>query len=251
MLNKSAILQKTKLIVDLNIRPEDKKIVIGTIPGEDPEYINMLANLIAAKAGIIPTVVLSPRKAGYVYRQGDPGRLPTGEAGLSETAMAAFKSADLLFLVGLGIAHATERIELWEAGCRTIGMGHDRRIGGLRDQTREDICEIKQRCIVYKKLFNEASTFHVTSEAGTDLKGSLEGKLYYPLHSIAEGIANHGNAYYAETMGCPVEETTSSVFVPDCIGGIGRVGPRAFKDAVKIVVKNGLFVDAEGGREAI
>lgn len=250
MLKKIMINQKTKLIVDLNIRPEDKKIVIGTIPGEDQEYIDMLANLINAKANIIPTVVVTPRKAGYAYSQGGPGRLPTGEAGLSETAMAAFKSADLLFLVGLGTAHATERIEIWEAGCRTVEMGHDRKVDGLSNQTVDDIFEIRKRCNIYEKLLNETRSFHLTSDAGTDLTGSIEGKLYYSLHSIAEGIANHGNAFYAETMGCPVEGTTEGVFVPDCIGGIGRVGPRIFKEPVKIIIKKGLVVDAEGGREA-
>ena len=245
MFEKLRVNLKTKMIVDLNVKPEDEDIVITTVPwrgwgGADPDYINMLASLIQAKSGKLPTVVVTPRKRLYCG----------GALGIPKSAMAALKSADLLFITGFSMAYVDEGIEIWESGTRTVKMGHDRDIGGLSEQTKEDIFQIRETNFKYEKLLSEAKNFHLTSKSGTDLTGSIKDRLYFPVHSIAEGITNHGNAFYAEVMGAPIEGTTEGVFVPDCIGRIGGVGKRNFREPVKLIMKDGLLEDVEGGREA-
>jgi len=105
----------------------------------------------------------------------------------------------------------------------------------MRDRTRR-----------FATLLDEGSEVRITSPNGTDLRGSIRGRVTLPSYGVAEETFNHSSFPTGEAMLAPVEGTTNGVAVIDIsMGGVGRL-----QQPVKLVVKDGRIVDVQGGDEA-
>jgi leucyl aminopeptidase (aminopeptidase T) len=92
--------------------------------------------------------------------------------------------------------------------------------------------------------FDQANEFQLTSDAGTDLRGSFAGRRGRPLW----GIANEPGGYAAppdiEVGASPVEGTTSGRVVVD--GSLLFLGPDQLDSTVELSFEDGRLVDLSG-----
>jgi leucyl aminopeptidase (aminopeptidase T) len=159
----------------------------------------------------------------------------------------AMKHANIIFYSGSpdGITwvYGDARMEAGKRGAKS--MSNIFCVDAILHVGKTDPNEIKKYVKVAEKVLNEAKRFRLVTK-GCELTGSL-GRKCYPMYPIAEPPYNAGTFAGAEAMMAPLEGTAEgTIYVDGAIGGgIGPVGT-----PVVVTVEKGLFVKAEGGKEA-
>ncbi|KXS43514.1 MAG: leucyl aminopeptidase [Candidatus Frackibacter sp. T328-2] len=109
-----------------------------------------------------------------------------------------------------------------------------------------DYGKIKERSIKIAEILNEGQVAHLTTEIGTDLKMSLEGREGKPDTGIYHQKGDFGNLPAGEAYLAPLEGTASGKIVID--GAMSGIG--VLEEPITLIVEDGYAVEIEGGRDA-
>jgi len=107
-----------------------------------------------------------------------------------------------------------------------------------------DFDELRVAADAIGELWTGASEFHLTSSAGTDLRGSVAGRPGRVLHGICRSAGSYMAPPDIEAGTAPIEGTTSGIAVIDADLLFMGVGP--LKDPVVLTFDEGQLVDMAG-----
>ena len=164
-----------------------------------------------------------------------------------EIVVEAMVEADVCMLTtNYSISHTRARMKATESGTRIASMGSvslDMFLGPLD----ADYGKISSMAKKLSDILRDARMVKITTEAGTDLTMSLEGR--YP-GDPDDGIYTEpgmwGNLPAGEAFIAPVEESVNGKLVVD--GSIANVG--LLNEKVEIDIENGRISKIVGGRQA-
>ncbi len=150
-------------------------------------------------------------------------------------------------------SHTPLRTEALNAGVRDLilgGLTEEVLASGVFDV---DFHEFRPKCEQAAALLTKTKIAKATTEMGTDITMSLEGRKGVPLTGFSvKGI--HASPPGTEALCCPVEGTAEGKIVcDDCVLGIPPELPFADKllsEPMEIVVHEGLVKEIKGGAEA-
>lgn len=143
------------------------------------------------------------------------------------------------------LSHTKARQEVMQAGARIAsmpGITEEIMIRGMN----ADYKAIQKRTNALKEIIGNSKVVKITTEAGTNISMSIEGRKCFGGAGIYHEKGAFGNLPAGEACLGPVEGTTNGVFIVDAsIGGIGKVDK-----PIKVDVKGGYAVKIEGGKSA-
>jgi leucyl aminopeptidase (aminopeptidase T) len=163
-----------------------------------------------------------------------------------DTVAAAMKAADVAFTATThAITHTQSRLAASEAGTRVVvlrGVTEDMMIEGGMNTDFEALRRVTGEV---RDVFDAATTAHVTSPAGTDVRLNLEGSSAFSLDGYF-----HDYGFSAlpggESPTCPQKEGTDGTVVVDySMDNIGHL-----EDPIELTFEDGTVTDIDGGSEA-
>jgi 2,5-dihydroxypyridine 5,6-dioxygenase len=174
----------------------------------------------------------------------EPVRIPGGEPPVAAAAVMLHSDV-IIELTSKFIGSSRARIAACEAGARYLTMpaivAGTLRAGG---PLCVDFDALRPVAEAVAARWNAADTFHLTSPAGTDLRGSVRGRRGRVLH----GIARERGAYMAppdiEAGTAPVEGSTDGVAVIDV--SLLFMSPGLLREPVRITFRDGEAIAIEG-----
>ena len=161
----------------------------------------------------------------------------------------AMKAVDCVMMpVTKSLAHTdATRAAIQEAGARVISMTafveEQLMSGGLFADFRKE----KPVCDRIAQLLSEAKTVHVTTQAGMDLRFSVEGRPGNS-HCCIVDSAGFTAVPNIEANISPVEGTTQGVIV--CDGSIPYYDIGVIEEPITFKVKDGFVCEITGGQQA-
>ncbi len=209
-----------------------EQVVLLTDEGTDQGVVIRMSGAVAARQGI-PLVAQMP--APHL-----PGAEPPGAVAAMMLAAGAVIELTSLF-IGSSLARRTAT----ERGVRYLAMPGVRvetfRAGGPLDV---DFGRLRSDCERVGRAWGAASGFRLTTPAGTDLRGSVDGRPGRVLH----GMATEPGAYMAppdiESGTAPVEGSASGVVVID--GDLLFMGRGPLPEPVVLYIRDGQMAAIEG-----
>lgn len=206
--------------------------------------------LLLTDAGTDPTVI-EGLVAGIVARRALPvvSRIPVPDLPGSEppsTVAAAMRQAGAVIeLTSLFIGSSEARRAATQAGVRYLAMP------GVRFETFRDdgpltvdFDAIRSDAERIGTAWGRASRFRLTTPAGTDLRGSVEGRPGRVLHGLARDDGDYMAPPDIEAGTAPVEGSTEGVAVIDA--DLLFMGQGPLPSPVRLELANGELVGAEG-----
>ncbi len=196
----------------------------------------------AVVAGLVDGIEL--RRATAVIVGMPVPRLPGSEPP-SDVATVMLEAGAVIELTSLFIGSSMARRRATEAGVRYLAMPGVR-LDTFRDDgpLTVDFDAIRADAETIGRAWDGASRFRLTTPAGTDLRGSVEGRPGRVLH----GVARTDGAYMAppdiEAGTAPVEGTSQGIVVVDA--DLLFMGQGPLPDPVVIHVKDGEMSGFEG-----
>ena len=166
----------------------------------------------------------------------------------SKAIMSAWKSADMIIGMTSNVQwlYADAHNEALKAGARTLMV-----IVSVEELRRLFPCEeVKQRGINGAKLLDKGKILRITSDAGTDLTMSKEGRPASAQYGISD-IKGRWDHWPAGLVSCaPVEGSAEGIMVVD-VGDILLPLGRYVQSPIKLTIREGNIVKFEGGVDAI
>ena len=215
----------------LAVRPGEQ-VMLLTDDGTDAEVVERLVAGIEARRGVpvvsrIPTPPL-------------PGSEPPG------TVAAAMREAGAVIeLTSLFIGSSQARRRATQAGVRYLAMP------GVRWETFRDdgplavdFDAIRGEAEQIGDAWGEASTFRLTTPAGTDLRGSVQGRPGRVLHGLARADGDYMAPPDIEAGTAPVEASSEGTVVIDA--DLLFMGQGPLPSPVALVIAGGELVGTEG-----
>ncbi len=225
------LIKYAKIPIDLN-KEGVREVAILTDTGREPEIAEAFAAA-AYEMGLEPTVVIMIARPVH-------GMEPTAVMSQSVLGCQA-----MFFATSTGMAHTECVRHALKLGKKYIGMP-DITIDTLtRGAATADYKEVARITAAIAKILTSGSTVHITSDFGTDLTFSIEGRRAVEMAGvfIPGAIANFPDG---ESPMAPVEGTAEGKLVIDSsIHQIGRV-----KEPVTMIIENGVVTRIEGGTES-
>jgi leucyl aminopeptidase (aminopeptidase T) len=209
-----------------------EQVVLLTDEGTDQGVVTRMQAAIAARQGI-PLVARMP--APHL-----PGAEPPGAVAAMMLAAGA-----VIELTSLFIGSSLARRQATDRGVRYLAMPGVRvetfRAGGPLDV---DFGRLRSDAERVGRAWGAASEFRLTTPAGTDLRGSVDGRPGRVLH----GMATEPGAYMAppdiESGTAPVEGSATGVVVID--GDLLFMGDGPLPEPVVLYIRDGQMRAAEG-----
>jgi leucyl aminopeptidase (aminopeptidase T) len=209
-----------------------ERCLIVTDTGQDAE-------LVASAAA-----VLTALDAEVVVTTAQPAELPGDDP--PAPVAAAMREADVVFeLTSMFVGAGAARREACEAGARYLT------VPGLTWTTLRpagpfaaDFDALGRRARELAERFDAATEFRLTSPAGTDLRGSFEGRRGRPLWGLAVEPGSYAAPPDVEVGASPVEGSGEGVVVVD--GSVLFLGPDQLPSPVVLRFAAGTLVAVEG-----
>lgn len=143
------------------------------------------------------------------------------------------------------LSHTNARKAANDAGVRAATLPAITEETMVRTLTA-DYGAIKERSKKVAEVLDEGKKAHLITEAGTDLKMSLEERSGHPDTGIYHQPGDFGNLPAGEAYIAPLEETAEGKVVID--GAMSGLG--VLDKPVTLIVEGGYVVDIQGGKEA-
>lgn len=145
------------------------------------------------------------------------------------------------------LTHTQARKAATDAGARGAtmpGITEDIFVRTLSIDYRETVIPLGERLL---RVLRGASRVRITTDSGTDVTFSVEGREFHLDSGVYDKPGSWGNLPAGEVYVAPLEGTGEGrvVFDSSLSGGIGLL-----KEPVTVTVKRGRAVSIEGGREA-
>jgi leucyl aminopeptidase (aminopeptidase T) len=213
------------------IKPGDRCLIVSD-SGADPEIVEAAESVLATLGGHVVVVGSGPAEL--------PGDDPPAAVG------AAMLEADLILeLTSVFIGSCAARRTACEQGARYLT------VPGLSWTTLRpdgpfsaDFHSLGEHAKHLAERFDAAAEFRLTSDAGTDLAGSFEGRRGRPLWGIADEPGSYAAPPDVEVGASPVEGTAEGIVVVD--GSLLFLGPDQLASPVRLRFEAGHLVDADG-----
>jgi 2,5-dihydroxypyridine 5,6-dioxygenase len=218
----------------LNSKPGDKALII-TDTAMDSVIWECLMTA-AYDYGVRPNVaIMTPRHA----HQAEPD---------PPVAAALVESDIIILLTSKALAHTNAVLAARKKERRVICMEEATVDVIVRGPGTADYDEMKSTGEKIQKIMTEGKKIHVTTEFGTDIQASIEGRMA----ELCCGIASPPWSWWiaafpdGEVPICPIEGTAEGTIVFDTsMHGIGL-----FKEPITVKVEKGRVVSISGGIEA-
>ncbi len=231
------IMKGARWFCDHNIKPHDKVVVVT-----DSKVVPDIPVAFAAAAASVGAEVVT------VYMR--PPTAPAEEP--PQLVLDIMRSAD----VAISCASETLNFTSAAAACIQAGGVHlsvpganvDTFIRGTVEVYFDDkeYQKMRSRALWLLEQLTKANEIKVTSENGTDIKGSIKGRLPVPSYSIAEGGYRAATFPSGEVMIAPIEGSTDgTVFYDASMGGVGKINT-----PIKMIAKKGKVYEITGGEDA-
>lgn len=215
----------------LDVRPDEEVLIITD--GRKTDVALSIATAVEA-AGATPVTSIMPLLDSH-------GNEPP------DVIAEGMISADVAFTCTThAITHTHARLEAAESGTR---------IGILRSVTEDmmvegamsiDFEEVRRRTEAVRKVLNDASYAHVTSDKGTDIEFSLEGVDAFSLDGYFHEEYGFATLPPGESPTHPVEGTANGTIVFDVsMDNIGQLS-----EPITLDVEDGFVREVRGGSEA-
>jgi len=198
------LIQSVRLITDvcLDVTPGENVLCLVDRE-ENMELMTLIAAEYRAKGAEVAIVVLEPRK----HHHHEPPR----------SIVRAMKEADVVISMSFGnLMHTKARKEACAAGVRfaTLGGATKEYLARL-NLTREDLLEVRALTERIAQRLTDASSAHLTTQAGTDLRMSLEGRNGVALVPFGKKGSFCILPDFAEAPCAPIEDSVEGVAVVD------------------------------------
>ena len=213
------------------IKPGDRCLIVSD-SGADQEIVEAAESVLATLGGQVVIVGSGPAEL--------PGDDPPAAVG------AAMLEADLILeLTSVFIGSCAARRTACEQGARYLT------VPGLSWTTLRpdgpfsaDFHALGEHAKRLAERFDAAAEFRLTSDAGTALAGSFEGRRGRPLWGIADEPGGYAAPPDVEVGASPVEGTAEGVVVVD--GSLLFLGPDQLASPVRLRFEAGHLVDVDG-----
>jgi leucyl aminopeptidase (aminopeptidase T) len=209
-----------------------ERSLIVTDTGADQEIVRSLASVVSV-LGLEVVVVSSV-----------PAELP-GDDPPAPVGAAMLEAAVIFELTSVFIGSCPARRQACERGARYLT------VPGLSWTTLRrdgpfaaDFHAVGERAARLAERFDTASEFHLSGPAGTDLRGSFDGRKGRPLWGIADAPGGYAAPPDIEVGASPVEGTAEGVVVVD--GSLLFLGPDQLASPVELRFAGGRLVDLAG-----
>lgn len=225
------LIKYAKIPIDLN-KEGVTDVAILTDTGREPEIAEALGAA-AFEMGLEPTLVTMVARAVH-------GLEPT-----AVMAQAVLGSQLMLFATSTGMAHTECVRNALKLGKKYIGMPDITIDTMIRGAATADYQEVGRITATIAEILTGGSNVRITSDYGTDLTFSVEGRKAIELAGLFKpgSIACFPDG---ESPMAPVEGTANGKLVIDSsIHQIGRV-----KEPVRMIVERGFVIQMEGGEES-
>ena len=223
-----------KIPIKLNTKPGDKVLII-TDTAMDPILWQCLMAAGYDLGTRTNVAIMTPRSG----TSGEPD--PPIAAAWAESDMA-------ILMTSQAMAHTDARIAAAKRGCKTILMEQVTVDLIVRGPGTADYDEMKATGAKIQKILTEGKQVHVTTQFGTDIRFSIEGRIAQCEVGIAGPPWTGDVAAFpsGEVPIIPVEGTAEGIIVYDTsIHGVGL-----FKEPITVKVEKGRAVSITGGSEA-
>jgi leucyl aminopeptidase (aminopeptidase T) len=200
----------------------------------------------AADAGIVEALgwTLGALGCPVAVVSGDPVELPGDEP--PAAVSAAMGSADVIFeLTSVFAGSSKARRDACARGARYLT------VPGLTWTTlrpggplHANFAALGERAQALAARIDAATEFHLTSVAGTDLRGSFAGRRGRPLWGVADAPGGYAAPPDVEVGAAPVEGSADGVVVVD--GSLLFLDDGALRAPVTLRFSDGELVDADG-----
>ena len=212
----------------------DEKVLIITDPSLQP-----IAELVTAEAksvGAETVLVVMPERSS-------DGQEPP------EMISAAMTKADVVFTpVKKSITHTRAFKDALANGARGILMtAYTEHVLSCPALLETDFVSQEEICYKLGDAFNQGNSVHLTSEKGTDLTFSIQGRQA----NVLTGMPSPGQLAPVPTIEVnvvPVHGSAQGVLVADA--SIPYLGIGVLKEPVTCIIENGYVVCIRGGRQA-
>jgi len=211
---------------------EGERCLIVTDTAADQEVEAAMAWVLAGIGASVATVC------------GDPVELPGDEP--PAAVAAAMAEAEAIFELTSNFAGSSQaRRDACARGARYLtvpGLGW----GTLRPggPFYADFAALGEHSKRLAARIDAASEFHLTSELGTDLRGSFEGRAGRPLWGLADSPGGYAAPPDVEVGAAPVEGSAEGTVVID--GSVLFLGPDQLGAPIELVFAGGELVDGRG-----
>lgn len=215
------------------VQPGEDALIVTDVR-RDQRLAKALASAVVA-AGGRPIILLTTQM------KADSGEPPA-------TVAAAMQASAVVFTpVSVSITHTRAVAEACAAGARIVALTQwtpEMMMGGGIDA---DFAAIEPKVMAVARIWDEGSTVHVTTEAGTDLTLDIRGRLGTP--HAKTGIVRKGHFHPVPDIESPVSPVTAEGRIV-CDASIPYLGIGIPDRPVTLEVRNGNVVSIEGGRAA-
>lgn len=209
-----------------------ERALIATDFAADGEIANALAATLRTLGADVATISFAPADL--------PGGEPPAAAG------AAMLEADVVFeLTSVFVGSCQARRDACACGARYLT------VPGLSWTTLRpggpfaaDFPALGERARRLAERFDAASEFHLTSAAGTDLRGSFEGRRGRPLWGVADRAGGYAAPPDVEVGASPLEGTAEGRVVVD--GSLLFLGPDQLASPVELRFAAGRLTGVAG-----
>jgi leucyl aminopeptidase (aminopeptidase T) len=213
------------------VRQNERALVV-TDTAADEEIVGALGGVLRTLGADVVTVQYAPADL--------PGDEPP------PPVSAAMLETDVIFeLTSVFVGSCPARRQACERGARYLT------VPGLTWTTLRrhgpfaaDFRVLGDKARLLSERFDAATEFRLTSDAGTDLRGSFEGRRGRPLWGIADQAGGYAAPPDVEVGASPVEGTADGRVVVD--GSLLFLGPDQLGAPVELRFESGRLVDVGG-----
>ena len=196
------LIQIVRLITDvcLEVSPGEDVLCIGD-KQENMDVITLIAAECKAKGADAAVVLIEPRRQHFH----EPPR----------SVARAMKEADVVIAMA-SLMHTKARKEACSSGVKYASMGSiTKEYLSSLNLTQDDLLEVRALTEKIAQRLTAASSAHLTTRAGTDLRMSLEGRNGIALVPFGKRGAFCILPDYAEAPCAPIEDSVEGVAVVD------------------------------------
>ncbi len=236
------LIQSVRLITDVCLEVTSGENVLCIGDGEESmEVLGLIAAECKMKGAEVAVVLIEPGKEKVMDYKGPEPPRPIARA---------MREADVVITMGRRGLMFTEAFK--EATAAGVRFGTlepvTKEYLSLLDVTKEDLLEVRGLTEKIAKRLSEASSAHLTTRAGTDLRLSLKGRDGVAILPFAKKGTFCVLPTCAEATCAPIENSVEGVAVVDgtLVGAANFVGP--VQEPFQIHFEKGRIVKISGGR---